>query len=919
MAEKNKKRQLAAILFADIVGYTALMQKDEQTASTLLRSFQKNIEQLIPENNGQIINFYGDGALCIFNNPLEAVRCAVQLQNIFSEKPKVPVRLGLHMGTVVFENEKIYGDSVNIASRIESMGIPGAVLFSKKIRDEIKNQPDIKIKSLGNFSFKNVEEEMEVFALANEGFVIPKREEIKGKLKDASGSFFQKIWKKKIPQILIAYILLAWLGLQLFDWALNQFGISPHWAQIFFVTIIGLIPSLLVYLNNRERIHSSHLNVGEKILFPSNLLLVVAVLFFMFRSVDLGAISKNITFLNADGIEVTETIIKEEFRKRFPVFPFDPIKKDSINTWIGFAAPSYISYKLNQNKYLSPDYEQQSSERIHTNFTKVEKIHEAKSFNESFYIDGQYQVIEDQYEIIPALRNKKTGTLIIERRFVGNNLFALLDSIGNFLSENVGLSSAQLAENPNLSVQEALTDNLEAFKLHYIATSRLEHFYRNMEKAIELDSSFAYAAIALGMRNHRYGRGELETRLIIEQAMRHRKRLPLEDQMRVRVYQHIIDKEWERAEQLLKIQLEIDSNNEAYNQELNRVYNLTSKFDKIVKQTKNQFNRNPNPSTAYQVVEALLLKGMADKAISRAKTFLKTYPQNIDLLDLLSQAYIMNNELDAAKATIERIILIDPDVEPRMSKTTDAIKYLKTHPIDQQGLAKFTGKYRAYHSEEMVEFNLLAGLIQAKAANQGSFFVFPAGENLLKRGTPTRGLTFEYLLDGKGKIYLMKADFTDPGFEWNNYYWKQDSIIWNAEALLKSGDYANARLAYQKAIEQHPEHFYLHKAQQHIDYMQANSEEAVLQNFQKWVGQYGEIEIWMENGLLFYKRPGIPRRIFRPISDNRFTSLLNYSFNYEFVERNGKVVGIQGHRYNYETKAWEKAEDWYYERTPFLD
>ncbi len=183
MPEKQN-RKLAAILFADIAGYTALMQKDEQSASVLLRRFQKNIEELIPKNNGQIINFYGDGALCIFNNPLEAVRCAMELQNIFSENPIVPVRLGLHSGTVVFENGKIYGDSVNLASRIESMGIPGAILFSKKIRDEIKNQPDIKITSLGSFAFKNVEEEMEVFVLANEGFIIPDKKELKGKFKN---------------------------------------------------------------------------------------------------------------------------------------------------------------------------------------------------------------------------------------------------------------------------------------------------------------------------------------------------------------------------------------------------------------------------------------------------------------------------------------------------------------------------------------------------------------------------------------------------------------------------------------------------------------------------------------------------------------------------------------------------------------
>ena len=184
--ENSKSRKLAVILFADIVGYTALMQKDETSASTLLRRFQIKIETKVVEHNGRIVNFYGDGALCVFNNPLEAVHCAMKLQTGFQKAPNVPVRIGIHSGTVVFENDKVYGDSVNLASRIESMGVQGAILFSKKIKDEIKNQPDLKIKSLGSFAFKNVEEEMEVFVLANEGFVVPKRKALKGKQKTST-------------------------------------------------------------------------------------------------------------------------------------------------------------------------------------------------------------------------------------------------------------------------------------------------------------------------------------------------------------------------------------------------------------------------------------------------------------------------------------------------------------------------------------------------------------------------------------------------------------------------------------------------------------------------------------------------------------------------------------------------------------
>ena len=187
-------RKLAAILFADIVGYTSLMQHDEQTASTLLRHFQKQLEEKVKAHHGRIVNFYGDGALCTFPIPIDAVRCAMALQTTFSDPPKTPVRIGIHSGTVTLEGEKIFGDSVNLASRIESLGMTGAILISKKVRDEVKNNPDLKLQSLGSFEFKNVNEPMEVFALANEGFAIPTRKKMQGKLSTPYSLSKSQIW-----------------------------------------------------------------------------------------------------------------------------------------------------------------------------------------------------------------------------------------------------------------------------------------------------------------------------------------------------------------------------------------------------------------------------------------------------------------------------------------------------------------------------------------------------------------------------------------------------------------------------------------------------------------------------------------------------------------------------------------------------
>lgn len=200
---EQSRRKLAALLFADIVGYTALMQQDGQNASILLRHFQQQLETEVANHHGKIVNTYGDGALCTFEIPIDAIRCAMALQTTFSASPKVPVRIGVHSGTVTVEADKIYGDSVNITSRIESMGLAGAILFSKKVRDEIKNNKDLQLKSLGRFKFKHVEESMEVFALANNGFVVPKRREIKGKFKERTFNWV-------LPAIIGALLLSAY-------------------------------------------------------------------------------------------------------------------------------------------------------------------------------------------------------------------------------------------------------------------------------------------------------------------------------------------------------------------------------------------------------------------------------------------------------------------------------------------------------------------------------------------------------------------------------------------------------------------------------------------------------------------------------------------------------------------------------------
>src|SRR6188474_198518 len=179
----SQSRQLAAIMFTDIVGYTAMMQQNEEKAVAVIKHYNVTLEKWVTHFHGQVINYYGDGSLCIFSSVTDAVNCSLSVQKDLKSEPVVPLRIGLHIGEVFFEDAKALGDGVNVASRVQSLGQENNILVSGEFYDKIKNNSSITSVSLGQFDFKNVGKPLEVFALTNQGLTIPQRSKMEGKLK----------------------------------------------------------------------------------------------------------------------------------------------------------------------------------------------------------------------------------------------------------------------------------------------------------------------------------------------------------------------------------------------------------------------------------------------------------------------------------------------------------------------------------------------------------------------------------------------------------------------------------------------------------------------------------------------------------------------------------------------------------------
>jgi adenylate cyclase len=208
----SQSRQLAAIMFTDIVGYTRLMGNDETKAIEILKINRELQKPIIENFNGNWIKELGDGVMASFNTVSDAINAAIKIQEACNAVHEFQLRIGIHLGEVVFENGDVFGDGVNIASRIVSLAEPGGIYISGKIYAEIKNQKSIESVFLGMFDLKNVASSVELFAISNPGIAVPKKE----KLQPAEKEIFVKKDSSKNKLYLIGSFIIVLLAACIF-------------------------------------------------------------------------------------------------------------------------------------------------------------------------------------------------------------------------------------------------------------------------------------------------------------------------------------------------------------------------------------------------------------------------------------------------------------------------------------------------------------------------------------------------------------------------------------------------------------------------------------------------------------------------------------------------------------------------------
>ncbi len=171
MAEERAQRRLAAILAADVVGYSRLMQLDEAgTLATLKARRSAVLQPVVSKHHGRIVKLMGDGVLVEFGSAVDAVECAVQLQKAMDtanagvpEDRRIALRVGVNLGDVIVEGSDLYGDGVNIAARLEALAEPGGVVISRTVFEHVDGKLPVRFEDQGERTLKNIARPMRVY------------------------------------------------------------------------------------------------------------------------------------------------------------------------------------------------------------------------------------------------------------------------------------------------------------------------------------------------------------------------------------------------------------------------------------------------------------------------------------------------------------------------------------------------------------------------------------------------------------------------------------------------------------------------------------------------------------------------------------------------------------------------------------
>jgi serine/threonine-protein kinase len=651
-------------MFADMVGYTALMQEDEAEARARRDRFRTALDAAVQQHRGEILQHYGDGTLSVFESAVEAVEAAVVMQSELQRADSVvPIRIGVHTGDIVHDADGVYGDGVNVAARIESLSAPGGILVSGKVYDEIKNHASLSVEPMGEVRLKNVKRPLKVFAIANEGLHVPSPEAVRSKAEAGGGALgrggpvvaegsqdvqpgagerlLASIRKRSLMQWVVLYIVGAWATLAAASYGTAAFGWTPSlFRGLTFTAAMGLPITLVLAWYHGEK-------GRQRVSGPE------AVILAMLLAIGGGLL----TVLEPEGrLDPSPGRIGgEQASPSIAVLPFSNLsgtpETEPFANGIHDDVLTQLS-KIGGLKVIS----RTSVLGYRDTAMGIPEI--ARELGVGAILEGGVQRVNDRIRINAQLIDARTDAHVWAEQFdtvyTVENVFAIQSAIATSIADAL---EAVLTRDERARIGDVPTEDLAAYELYLSglesltragwSRTDLTQAQEDFEAATRIDPDFALAHAHLGIIHFLFFRVNYDTSV---------QRL-----------------EWvrESAERSLALDPDLSQGHQA----LSQYYYMTQQADRALTELAIAARGLPSdpwiPATQGMIRQR---QGDWERAIIDLERAVDLDPRNAELLFLLGDTYGKLRRWDDAERQYDRTLALAPGLpEARMIKAMLAI------------------------------------------------------------------------------------------------------------------------------------------------------------------------------------------------------------------------------------------------------
>ncbi|NQV17954.1 MAG: tetratricopeptide repeat protein [Armatimonadetes bacterium] len=660
----KEKHKLAAIVFTDLVGFTEIIGRDEQEGLELLQKQRELFFPIVESYNGTVLKELGDGLLMMFESSIQAVRASSQIQEVAKDN-NINLRIGIHIGDVVIKDKDIIGSGVNIASRIEPLAPTGSICISEDVWHQIRNQEGLYAVSLGKQKLKNVKGLIEIFKLVPDEVAL-KAERI---------SFLQNLWQRRVPQIFVLYLVACWIIVEIVTGLLvDRYLLSPHLIDFSIVTLLSLIPSILLLAYFHGKPGRDEWTKVEKIGIPINVILSIFILFFVFNTKDLGAITKTVTVENEEGEQIERVIPKNEFIQSIGIFFFENVSADSTLDWLQYGFPELLFFDLNQDIFLSSTSRGMFNETmINAGFdngigaplTLKQKI--ARIQHQDYFISGNFNKNDDLYQLEVTIYKTSNTKLISELALEDSNIFELIDQLSLQIRYTLKIPRMDIEEMTDLPISETMTKSTEAFKNYVYGRNfiTLENDWIEAQKYLEcsvgIDSTFAMAYYRLGkiyimlnMTDNIYDS--------LKKLMQYSYKLPEERRFMAKYqYFNYVEKDPNKVFSILELWTDLHPNNPTAHFFLGQKYKWSNRIDEAIIEYKKVSELISDRSMLDDIGKLYQKKGDFENALKYYMQYNAVYPDNYYSYINIANLYIDYGFYDESMVYIDKASIIDQD------------------------------------------------------------------------------------------------------------------------------------------------------------------------------------------------------------------------------------------------------------------